>query len=81
MKIARLGLFGSEQELFLLLYWKVKFLGLAVLCLILNLGMICVLRFGFKGKEVMVLYWNRNQHRRSDCSGKFLFLKEPFGLT
>jgi hypothetical protein len=57
------------------------FLGLAVLCLILNLGMICVLRFGFKGKEVMVLCWNRKQHKRSDCSGQFLFLKEPCGLT
>ncbi|KAJ6734540.1 hypothetical protein OIU79_001748 [Salix purpurea] len=55
MKIARLGLFGSDQELFLLLYWK--------------------------GKEVMVLCWYRRQHRRSDCSGQFSFLKKPFGLT
>jgi hypothetical protein len=34
---------------------------LAVLCLILNLGMICALGFPFKGKEVMVLYCHKRQ--------------------
>jgi hypothetical protein len=42
---------------------------LDVLCLILNLGMVCVLEFGFKGKEVTVLCWHRRQHRKSDCGG------------
>ncbi|KAJ6734541.1 hypothetical protein OIU79_001748 [Salix purpurea] len=35
MKIARLGLFGSDQELFLLLYWKVKVPGFS--CFVLDL--------------------------------------------
>jgi hypothetical protein len=38
MKIARLGLFSSEQELFLLLYWKVKVPGFSCFVLDLELG-------------------------------------------
>ena len=39
-----------------------------------------VLGFAYK-EEVMILYWPRRQHRGSDCSSLFSFLKKPFGLT